>query len=513
MRLRPRIWRLRVAWWGHLGVAVVFGLFSSGLAALVAVILVIDRLAVPACEAVTPTAPDHEVAPFAFDPEARARTFVQAMASNEFQTAYTIVALEEVASASLCELNLERFWRTVADGHDTLLSVERFSPLVYSAVYDYLSVRLRLTLSVDGESDQPKREAYIEVLLTPDGRIASHGHFSVLTELGPPPESPSPPYVDPDSFEETQVTVGQAPWELGGTLAMPRGVGPFAAVVILGASSGRDGMEGANKRDRDLAQGLAARGVAALRYDDRPWAHGLAAARQSDFTMFDESENDALAALALLRQTPRIDPEKIYVLGIGYASFASSRVAHLDAGLAGMILISPSAGLTWDWAWRTHQEHAEVDEDVTEHEARVIEALKARAATIAAIAAGTASPHDLGVRVDYHINLVNYRPERAVRTLRIPILALFGDHDGVVPIDDHEAWIVSLLGRPDAAIRVYEGHSHGMFDVDTMSGPKRRLEGHVDEEVSTDIAAWIDGDWPQRSCRDGDAWYAGCHGG
>ena len=63
------------------------------------------------------------------------------------------------------------------------------------------------------------------------------------------------------------------------------------------------------------------------------------------------------------------------------------------------------------------------------------------------------------------------------------------------------------------AIRVYEGHSHGMFDVRKMSGPERRLEGHVDEEVIIDIAAWIEGDWPRQTCQGLEAWYAGCRGG
>ena len=108
---------------------------------------------------------------------------------------------------------------------------------------------------------------------------------------------------------------------------------------------------------------------------------------------------------------------------------------------------------------------------------------------------------------------MNYRPEQAARTLRIPILALFGDRDGVVPIEDHEAWVISLLGRPDAAIRVYEDHSHGMFDLHKLRGPERRLEGHVDEDVIIDIAAWIEGGWPRVRCSEIESWYAGCHGG
>ena len=72
--------------------------------------------------------------------------------------------------------------------------------------------------------------------------------------------------------------------------------------------------------------------------------------------------------------------------------------------------------------------------------------------------------------------------------------------------------LTSWVGRM-GHFGVYEGHSHGMFDVLKMSGPEARRQGHVDEEVIVDIVAWIEGDWPQRSCREIDDWYAGCHGG
>ena len=42
LRLRPGTWRLRAFWRLHVGVALAFGLFSSGLAALVALTLFTD---------------------------------------------------------------------------------------------------------------------------------------------------------------------------------------------------------------------------------------------------------------------------------------------------------------------------------------------------------------------------------------------------------------------------------------------------------------------------------------
>ena len=71
-------------------------------------------------------------------------------------------------------------------------------------------------------------------------------------------------------FTEESVAVGAGEWALPGTLSMP--VGPVAAAIVLVHGSGpsdRDQTLGPNKPFRDLAWGLADRGIAVLRYEKR----------------------------------------------------------------------------------------------------------------------------------------------------------------------------------------------------------------------------------------------------
>ncbi len=485
------------------------GLVGSGLLALV---VVGNADAGPACEVATAAAPDFESAPFAFDPEARAQAFVQAMADDDFATAYDMLALEQLGRTELCEADLEGFWRGITADHPALIAIERFSPLAYEAASDHVRVVLRLSLNGNGQSQESTRDAYVSINLTPDGRIGWFSYMAVLADLGPAPESPSPPYARPSSFEESQVTIGQAPWELIGTLTVPMGPGPFPAVVILGAN-GDFARETPNRWDRDLAQGLATHGVASLRFNERSVALALAAARQPTFTVAEEYVDDALAAIKQLRLSPRVDPARIYLLGASIASFAMPRVASLDQELVGLIFVSPSGGHVWDSPWRIQQEQAKVDRNVTEGEKRVIEVLKARAAAIEAIATGDGSADSLGVRIGYHLDLADYQPENVARYLPAPMLVIFGDRVGVTPIEDAEAWLGSLRWRRDAAFRVYKGRVHGLFDVRQASPPALRSVGHVDEEVIIDIAAWIEGGWPHKSCGEADAYYEGCRGG
>ena len=84
-----------------------------------------------------------------------------------------------------------------------------------------------------------------------------------------------PSYVESNSFTETEVTVGTGEWALPGTLTIPKGTGPFPAVVLVHGSgpNDRDETIGPNKPFKDIAWGLASRGIVVLRYDKRTLAH------------------------------------------------------------------------------------------------------------------------------------------------------------------------------------------------------------------------------------------------
>jgi len=90
---------------------------------------------------------------------------------------------------------------------------------------------------------------------------------------------------------------------------------------------------------RDLAWGLAQRGVAVLRYDKRSkvapmWFLG------KTFTVWDESVQDALAALTLLRQQPEVRAARTYLIGHSLGGMLAPRIAKADGKLAGVILMA-----------------------------------------------------------------------------------------------------------------------------------------------------------------------------
>jgi len=161
------------------------------------------------------------------------------------------------------------------------------------------------------------------------GKIAGLG----FVPTAPPAKYVPPAYADPAKFEETEVTVGSGEWALPGTLTMPKGQGPFPAVVLVHGSgpNDRDEAVGPNKPFQDLAWGLAARGIAVLRYDKRSKVYQskiLADPKlEATMTVKDETIDDALAAAGLLEKTKGIAPGRVFILGHSLGGFLMPRIA------------------------------------------------------------------------------------------------------------------------------------------------------------------------------------------
>ncbi len=155
----------------------------------------------------------------------------------------------------------------------------------------------------------------------------------------------APDYANPDAFSEQQVTVGSAPWILAGTVTMPKGVGPFPAVVLVHGSGpeNQDEAYGPNKVFKDIAWGLASRGIAVLRYDKRTHRYGKEmVAAKTPITVKEETMDDAIAAVALLATTPHVDAKHIYLAGHSLGGYLAPRIAAADSQIAGIILLAGS---------------------------------------------------------------------------------------------------------------------------------------------------------------------------
>ena len=306
----------------------------------------------------------------------------------------------------------------------------------------------------------------------------------------------APDYVNQASFTETEVTVGSGTWVLPGTLSVPAGEGPFPAVVLVQGSgpSDRDETIGPNKPFRDLAWGLASHGVAVLRYEKRTKEYpNEVTAILSQFTVKQETTDDALAGVALLRQTENIDSEHIFVLGHSLGGMLAPRIGQNDPGIAGLIVLAGPVRPLEDLMVEQYGYLLSLGMiDQTQLEAVKQQALQVKELSSAA-ADGSAENMLLGAPNAYWLDLKGYNPADLAAGLSQPMLVLQGGRDyQVSPQEDYQVWQKNLQAKKNATFKLYPDLNHLFITGAGKSTPAEYEQaGHVSGSVVTDITAWI----------------------
>jgi uncharacterized protein len=332
-----------------------------------------------------------------------------------------------------------------------------------------------------------------KVAVDDKGQIAGFFIAGSKPRPGFGPEYTPPAYVHKDAFQEREVTVGTGEWALPGTLSMPVGAGPFPALVLVHGSgpNDRDETVGKEMPFRDLAWGLASRGVAVLRYEKRTREHGSQLAGVKDFTVQQETVDDALAAAELLRHTQGIDPRRVFVLGHSLGGMMIPRIGQRDPKLAGLIVMAGAARPLEDIILEQVSYLAAADGKVTDEEKSQIESLRAEVARVKALKPGDTGTA-LGAPDSYWLDLHGYNPPEAAKTLKTPLLILQGERDYQVTMDNFAAWKKALAGRPGVTFKAYPKLNHLFIEGEGKSTPADyEKPGHVSEAVIADIAGWI----------------------
>jgi len=311
------------------------------------------------------------------------------------------------------------------------------------------------------------------------------------------PATDPPPYCHADRFEETDVTVSPGPLALPGTLSMPKAAEKVPAVVLVHGSGSldRDDTVGACKPFRDLACGLASRGVAVLRYEKRPRQHPEAFGAGKKFTVWEETVQDALAAVTLLRENPRVDSGRVFVLGHSLGGMLVPRIAARDKRIAGFIVLAGAARPIEDLILEQFEYIYRLDGRMDADEARKLAALKAQIARVKAPKLSADTPgYILGASASYWLDLRDYRPADAARLVARPMLIAQGGRDYQVTMKDFALWKAALAGRKDVTFKAYPKLNHLFVPGVGKSSPAEYAKGgYVAELVITDIVEWIGG--------------------
>lgn len=409
------------------------------------------------------------------EPIARARALLELLAGEQYEE--FVAGGDETMKTKFSAAQARQLWASLVFQHGEYEAEESAE---LTRVREYDSVRFTLRFA--------RARQQLRIVLDQRGRLSGLW----LDRVEPRAVYAPPDYVRQDSFREVETTVSAGEFPLGATLTIPVGPGPYPGVVLVHGSGphDRDETVAAHKPFRDLAWGLASRGIVVLRYEKRTKAHPQAK-KADEWTLADATIDDAVAAVELLRKRAEVDARRVCVVGHSLGGVAAPYIAQRADKLAGIVIMAGSARSILDVVVDQVKYLAEHDGTVSPEEQEGIDTTNK---AVAAIKAGRLEdvPPQWKTTARFFRELYELDPPAAAAELRLPILVLQGSRDYQVTAADLALWKKHLDGRQNVTIKQYAELNHLFSAGVGPSGPEEYQQpGHVDVRVIETIAAWI----------------------
>ncbi|MBL8261232.1 MAG: alpha/beta fold hydrolase [Xanthomonadaceae bacterium] len=282
---------------------------------------------------------------------------------------------------------------------------------------------------------------------------------------------------------------------LPATLTLPHGSGQFPAVVLVHGSGAHDRDEtiGANAPFRDIAHGLADRGIAALRYEKRTRRYPRLLSDEQ-LTIDRETTDDALLAIRKLRALRMIDQRRVFVLGHSQGGMLAPRIAARAPEVAGIVLLAAPSRPLLDLLVEQHRRIDLLDDGVINDAEQLL--IRRLIESVRAIRAGREplpSELPMGLSARYWRSVDAVDPVAEAATIRQPMLLLQGGHDLQVVSADWLRWRRAFAGTPRVTFVHYDTLNHlGIAQHGPPSIRGYRVPGKVSPELLDDIALWIE---------------------
>jgi fermentation-respiration switch protein FrsA (DUF1100 family) len=337
------------------------------------------------------------------------------------------------------------------------------------------------------------------------------------------PQMPEPPFAY--LAEDVTFRNEKADIALAGTLTLPAGASaenPAPALVLVTGSGAQDRDETifGHKPFLVLADYLAKRGVAVLRFDDR--GVGDSEGDFSKATTFDFAQ-DALAAVAYLKTRPEIDPKRIGIGGHSEGAIVAPLAAVESEDAAFVVMLAGTAMngaeilyRQADWLMKANgatEEEVALNREIQERiyaiiseeadDAAASERIKSVYGELREKAASMSE--EFRAQVDGGENsteallspwfrfFLTYEPLPTMKKLKVPVLAINGSKDFQVPAENLKLIEQALAesGRKDFKVVELEGLNHLFQKANTGNISEY---GQIEETMSP-AALEVIGDW------------------
>ena len=306
-------------------------------------------------------------------------------------------------------------------------------------------------------------------------------------------------------MEIEKIIIGEnTKYPLNGLLTLPENITePVPAVVFVhgSGSSNMDEKVGQLTPFKDLAEGLANKGIASIRYDKRSFAHGLKMVRDKStiITVKEETIGDAILATELLKKDSRIDSHNIFIIGHSMGGMLAPRIDSEGGKYKGLIIMAGTPRKLEDVM-------LEQNEDVLNSTKGLVNwIVRKQVAKLSGLFSGLYELSDEeakkkkvmgGTTLYYFKEMGEHSVADYLATTKKPMLIVQGEKDFQVSVEkDFNEYKRLLNDKTNVEFRLYENLNHAfvtyLYSDILKAKQEYNTERHIGEEVISDIADWI----------------------
>jgi dipeptidyl aminopeptidase/acylaminoacyl peptidase len=282
-------------------------------------------------------------------------------------------------------------------------------------------------------------------------------------------------------------------FSMPGKLTIPTTSKKVPAVVFVHGSGPGDMDEtmGALKPFKELSEKLAILGIASIRYNKRTLTYSDTLKNEYGLTVYDETINDALSAVNLLKNDPRIAADNVFIIGHSFGACFAPVILNLDNDINGAIMLAGTTEHLLDVLLEQVKTVDEIQKTNTYDQYLPYVNI---AKTMTKVKAGEESHNYFGAYPAYWVsyNAIDLDKETIESTNNHNLLIMQGGLDVQVTVKHFENYKKVLEGKDNVTYKLYDQLNHGFVD-----GTNESLESayqvpkDIPNEVIDDIYNWI----------------------
>jgi len=305
---------------------------------------------------------------------------------------------------------------------------------------------------------------------------------------------PLPKYAKQKKYIETEIQFKSGDLTLFGTLTQAVKHKTNTPIVIFVHGSGpndRDESIGPNKLFKDLALGIATKGISSLRYDKRTFRYKNP---ELSNTIQKEVTNDVTSAIKWLKQNENTKNNPIFVVGHSLGAYVAPLIANQNTEVKGIVMMAGNFRPLEELVLAQYQYISTLKGENEASLKPIIADLKVKLNYLKDSLTENSPPNKLplGVPPTYWLSMHNYNHKAVIKNLSIPIFVMQGERDYQVTMTDFNLYGKIMAEKSNYTAKSYKNLNHLFLEGKGKPNPGEYLtQSNVPKYVLIDIVKWI----------------------